>query len=1337
VGIYVKDGDITGSQTYHFAIDGGVGLYLVNDVVSYHGKIELAGNSTTTNRSIGVYVSDGITGVLGNDMEITGADAIGIYLATNGVSGANISYHGDLSIVSTGSTLSNRGVGVVLDTGAAFTLGSGGKIEIGGNNNIGFYVKTGATLNVAGGQVSNTVDGVFAYIDDGTIHFSSSTPINIDYANVIVSGSLGVILNDTTIHVGRRGLQGSNGASVTNSALGTMKGSVDEAKALVGTSGATLHNSGSIQLSGEKSVGIYAEGGAVANSSGSVSVGKKSVAYYAGEDVGGVGGTIHVTGTSIAGAGGTIFFANGGDIHYNGANIVVGKEVTVLTLANIGSNVDFFGKTITMGEKGVGVFVTDTGDYQTISNLGSIGVGKEGTGIYLNNAVAFTGNVGMEILGESGIGILTTKNGNITYGGNLTSTASGVKGILSTGTGTLQNNGNIKLIGDSSIGIYGENTAAMINSGTGVVEIGSGNASGKAVAIYGKNAGSVNNAGLVKMQEKAVGIYGKNAVVGNSGTIQSTGKHNTGIYTEGGSVSNTGNIQLKDSSNGIFVKNGAALTNMGNVQVGNTKSAGLYGAGTTPVDHLSGTVTGGKQSVGVASESGALTVAAGANIVMNEESTYIYTESGTGTSGSNLNLSNYSIGMYTKDGTLINNGIITTGQSHVSAASQKISVGMATGTKDGLGNPIGGGAVVNNGTILIPHDYGVGMIANNPTGTASNHGTIGITGENAYGMEGSNGAVITNHGVIKANGRKVRGMAGTGNAIMINETTGKIEVNGLDAVGIYAEHGAQVWNRGEIIIDGGGKVGIHIGQGGILKNTGTITIKNGGMAIQNDGETTVNIGIITIEDGGPKVTVGDIVYDLPTLINGGYIHYVDEALDFGKVKIASTEGNIGTISAASFAKGEFIVLANATQGNNHPVQVVQYLKGAVNLPNSGSVHAISHSVTWLADLQQDPDDPDITRIVLVKIPYAELTAGTKAYEFGKGLDEIYVPAYGTELKMFDAIDMISDKDELGETFDMELRGNVYANIQHRMEDIRESFEMSYEQMSQERLYTKESLKVGAIMGGGKFKDRNPGVEDYEYKSAGFMVVKEYEHRRYGRKSGWSLGFANTEYDFTYGSKEKAYSVNVGVGYEDYVGGSQRLKYHGRVELTSSRHETVRKIHLSNGVYSNKGEFWSYEAIWKNKLRYEIPGMGDGKVRGGVFVGLDVGYGKFDKFGEKGDGIRLEVKGEDLVMVRPGIGGEVTFTQHMRRGKIMVTGVARAEYELGKYYDGANQAKLKETHADYYDLEEPKEMKEILKVGAQVKYETIGGHSVGVEVNREAGSRENSRYGVHFMYRFGK
>ncbi|SQJ03172.1 Uncharacterised protein [Fusobacterium ulcerans] len=1312
IGVYVNSGDITGNTAYNFDIDGGIGIYLKNNAVSYTGTMSVTGDSTVANRTIGIYVDPSITGTLGAKINVTGEDALGIYLAENLGVAANITYNGELNITS--SSTANKGIGALLEQGSTFTLGAGGKVDIGGTNNMGFYVKNGANLNVSGGTVTNTAAGIFAYLDNGNLHFTSGTPVNINFANVIVSGALGNILNDTAITVGTSGLQGDSGATITNSNLGTINGNVINAKAMVGTGvGTTLTNAGTINLTGNTSIGMYTENFAVGTSTGHVSVGDKSAAYYVGAD-----GTMNISGTASVGEDSTLLFGAGGTINYTGADIVMSNKSIALTLSDSASLVDFNNREVTTGTEGTGIFLTGTGDISKVTNLDKLNVSNKSTGIFMDNNVALNTGIKIDLTGTEAIGVFTTNNGNINYSGNIDSSTVKNKGIINTGTGTTVNSGTMKLMGDSSIGMYSEN-GTMINNSS--IEVGNGAYTGlilnSAVAMYGKNVTSVSNTGNIEIGKDAVGIFGENTVVTNSNFIQSTGAKSTGIYGLQGSASNAGNIGLGDSSNGIFVKNGTMITNTGNITVGNTNSAGIYGAGTTSVDHNSGTITAGKESVGIATENGNITVANGAVINVGTDSSYIYSASGTGTNNTNLSLSDHSIGMYTKSGTMINNANITVGKSTVvSGLPPKISVGMAAES----------GIVENSslGYIYVPNDHGVGMVANDG-GHGINRGNIKVDGKLAYGMQATKYSTLENYGLITVDGANSRGMAATDNSIVRNHTTGTITVNGADSEGIYADYKATVENYGTINVNGAGRTGIYLGTDGVLLNKGTINISGGEGVVEGSGSLT-NVGDITIN--GPTASIDGV-----TITNTGTIT-VNGALDFGTITLGSTAGHIGTINAESFNKGQFIVLPNVTQGSNHDMYTVQYLNGITNVPNHGSITAISHSVSFIADVQKDDTDPNLIRIVMVKIPYKKLLSGTEAIEFGKGLDEIYAGAANKELEMFDALDMISDKDELGATFDNELRGNVYANIQTRMLDINEVFTTSYENLKNNRLYSRETLKIGAIMTGGETKSKRAGVEDYESKSLGTMILKEYDHMKYGRISNWSVGFTQTKFDFDPGSKETVYSLNAGVGFEDYIKDSKNLKYYTRGEISVNHHETDRKIHLSSGTYENTGKFWSGTVEWKNKLRYDIP-LDSEKINLGVFGTFNLGYGKFEDFKESGDGIELDIESRDMYIVRPGVGADIAFNKYAQSGKYSLIGKATAEYELGKVYDGANKAKIKNTDAGYYDLEKPKKVKDIIKIGAELKYETREGHSIGFEVTRQEGSIDATRYGVNLMYRF--
>lgn len=336
--------------------------------------------------------------------------------------------------------------------------------------------------------------------------------------------------------------------------------------------------------------------------------------------------------------------------------------------------------------------------------------------------------------------------------------------------------------------------------------------------------------------------------------------------------------------------------------------------------------------------------------------------------------------------------------------------------------------------------------------------------------------------------------------------------------------------------------------------------------------------------------------------------------------------------------------------------------------------------------------------------------------------------------MFDAIDNISNKDELGAVMDNEIRGNIYANMQERILEINDTFDNAYDKLRHDKLYSKESLKIGTIMAGGKVNYSNPSISDYEHRTIGVMFIKEYDTRKTGRKFNWSLGFAQTKFDLDNDSKETAYSINLGLAYESYLGNSLDFKWLSRAEVSVNHHDVDRKIHLSNGTYTNNGKYWSGKGIWTNQIRHEFISESN-RIKAGIFGSMKLGYGMSQDFKETGDGLRLSVKSQDMYFVRPGIGGDIAFTKYTNRGKLVFTAKASYEYEFGKEYDGANQAKIRDTSSGYYNLEKPKEMNGIIKIGGELKYVHKSGNSIGVEIIRKEGNVDSTRVGLNFLYRF--
>ncbi|MDR1835280.1 MAG: autotransporter outer membrane beta-barrel domain-containing protein, partial [Fusobacteriaceae bacterium] len=300
-------------------------------------------------------------------------------------------------------------------------------------------------------------------------------------------------------------------------------------------------------------------------------------------------------------------------------------------------------------------------------------------------------------------------------------------------------------------------------------------------------------------------------------------------------------------------------------------------------------------------------------------------------------------------------------------------------------------------------------------------------------------------------------------------------------------------------------------------------------------------------------------------------------------------------------------------------------------------------------------------------------------------------------------------------------------------DVKDTIESTREGLRENSLYTKENMRIGAMVAGGDTKDPNAGVEDYEYKTAGFMALKEYAIRRTDERAWWDFAFGVTNFDFDFGSKEKIYTLEGGAGYSRPLDKNNRIQWHVQGTASVNRHETTRKIELGGVAYHNQGDYYSAVGEVQNKLRYEITSA-SGLIKGGLFATFDLGYGKIKDFKEKGDGIELAFKEADFKIVRPGAGADITGSKYTKNGKFSLSGKLTYTHDLGKLYDGPNQMKIAETSADYYALELPDKGRNEVKISAQAKYETKTGVSVGLDVTRTEGSMDSTRYGMNFAVR---
>ncbi|ACZ09270.1 Uncharacterised protein [Sebaldella termitidis] len=634
-------GQGNGSEIYNNgAVEIGnnsVGLYGNDiDIIENLSGAVIKDKGTSNTGIYNIKTTSGATAINNNGLIELGNDGVGIY-AENSV----ITNTGNIIV---GDKVNKNSLGIYAKDSILNDIGN---VKV-GNSGIAYYGDN-STLNLNAASVDIGNDGVLAYgINNTFIDYNLGNKTTSENTFVYLINS-NVDFNNAEITVGKNGLGVyQDGASST---LGYKKLYVKENGAGIYGYQTNLFNVGDIELTEKNSVGIIAEDSDATNNAlktiktnDSNSVGIYSVLKNAlplksvinnGEinvsgdkSIGIYGNTLNSAGASL----GTIEIWNNNSIKLGNAsninNAIIGIYGTEGTEINTNAVSTIFG-----GSNVVGIY-SDNG---IIDHKGLIDVQDNSVGVYAsggtanidNNSAIKVGNNGAVALYVNDGGVLTNNSSNITVGNESIigySKDSGTllknTGNLSVGTesvafysssGEIENSGTLTSTGDGVIFFYG-NSGKITNSG---VINGSGN--GYGVGIYGKASEIINTNNITLGDSKivnasnpsdsnnrySVGIYGDSSKIYNDGNI-SLGESGIGIYSyrqsddlindsnalitsnkdkaigilaevgNGKKVINKGEINLSGKESiGIALNNGVILENTGKIQVSGDKSIGI------------------------------------------------------------------------------------------------------------------------------------------------------------------------------------------------------------------------------------------------------------------------------------------------------------------------------------------------------------------------------------------------------------------------------------------------------------------------------------------------------------------------------------------------------------------------------------------------------------------------------------------------------------------------------------------------------------------------------------------------------------------------------------------
>ena len=949
--------------TYGIDLDGNVniGEYATKSAgarIQKEGSVTVKGNITIEN---GAEQNYGAV-VEGEDYTRT---------ARTGGTGTVQNKIGRIDIVGGGNinVNGNNSLGYVLLKGAGSNAGN---ITVNSDNSLGFYGNKGQFDN--SGNITTTGEGSHAVVlqNKGSGATGAAKTLTFDNTgNITVNtaGTVGIYAQDGSqfSHTGsgKKITAGSGAVGIYTTGSGTS-----------GTVSSEIEAQGS--TSNKTGIGVYSDGNSVTtfNTGAKLTLGEGTVGLYSAKN-NKFETTFAINGldTEIGKKSVLAYFGGAGTSTENTVNITkntlqhlnitkMGEKSALFygasgSTVNIADNVTIAGATGSTIDDSAQVLVTDGGNANI--NSGKTLTSKLKTTISGLNGATVTNEGTLALTGKDGaVGIYsnasTVKNKKIITTANADSVA--IYGKASS-TLTNESTGEITTSVNSSVGILADNSTVTNESGGKITTSGTGSA-----GIYGTNNSIIKNAGAITTEETgSAGIYANesNATNESTGTITSKKGSSAGIYAVSTNAKNTKNegtieVGLAGSPEingvGIYAEGHQNVENTGNINIRIKNSIGIYGKGTDTVIENKKNITSdtsASDAIGImADKVKKVTNSSGAKIeLQGKNSVGIYgKESEIENSGSILitktDNDSKSVGILADKGTATNKGTIKVdgGQSagmlglNGATITNDATTGVITITGDAsAGMYVENSLPSNAGTINIESNESAGIFAkitDAVTRSIENTGTIklGGTGKTeSVGMYAEIGSAATgtttldNKNQITVDQEKSVGMFvknGTndktkGKAVN-NATTGKIDLNAKETVGIYTDNAEGV-NDNEINVKNENSAGMYGSNDSDITNTKTINVlheKSAGMYALDSNATNTATGTITLT-GSTGANSGSAGMYGKLTSNATKADYT--ILNQGQIQLTSVTKNVGIYGTTGASVTKKLTLQNEKEIN--------------------------------------------------------------------------------------------------------------------------------------------------------------------------------------------------------------------------------------------------------------------------------------------------------------------------------------------------------------------------------------------------------------------------------------
>ena len=1121
------------------------------------------------------------------------------------------------------------------------------KINLKSGNNVRAILSSSDIADLG----EQTAVGLANYVGD-EINLETNTSVNVDRtdktSDAVGVGSVGLFADDGRINV---------------------------------ASGATINVEKENNFVNGSSVGIYASNGARVSNAGTVNVGGK--------------GSIGILGMTRR------IDANGNPFSSGSTSLELRNENTGVI------NMD--------GESAVGMYVLNNHSFSfnPINNGYNDGIinisGNNAIGMLTTGAHTYNSNIININSDQGGIGIYATAG---TVANRHTSmTGSGAGSVINLKSSVSKDNPNI--------GIYTE----ILEDGYGSVISNSGDIIGgdNTYGIYGE--ATAHDTGKIKLGNNSVGIF--------------TTANATGYFTD--LTVTDGEIEVGNNSKGIFVSGSAAanVINGAKMTIGDNSFAYVLDTKEIPADPITGTPV--IQSVLESNSTDETKLGNNSIFIYSSDKTALITNNTPLRTTGNKNYGIYASGEITNladmdfSAGVGNVGIlnvrdigsttskavngqlgaasqptITVGKSDV--INENYSIGMAAGYLDKDGVLKQTGHVENYGKIDVVGEGGIGMYAAGSGSMAINHvgAEINLSGQDSIGMYLTDSAIGENYGTIRTapNNTKdgIVGVVANNNAVIKNY--GTIEIKGEGNTGILLANGGDNEGNDPVNLDGAeGVVRKRIEPTGKKINGVEIVAPGNGTAtIKRNGKPVVPTLVDTIPAKPNEITAGATTLDLrntvlaeaPSLTRASSLGmYVDTS---GRQFTNPIQGlehltnlkNVNLIfgiEATSYTNSKDIKVGeNILNPYNKIIsKISRNGKTKFNL-NSGSL-------TWIATGTQDASGK-FNAVYLSKIPYTSFAKDKNTYNFMDGLEQRYGAKNASlrEESLFNKLNQIGkgEPELFAQAID-EMKGNQYANTQQRVQATGDILDKEFNYLKNEwSNLSKDSNKIKTFGAKGEYKTNTAGIKDYKNNAYGVAYVHEDETVKLGESTGWYTGIVHNTFKFKDlgNSKEEQLQAKLGVFKSVPFDENNSLNWTISGDIFAGYNKMNRRFLVVDEVFNAKGRYHTYGLGLKNQLSSEFRLSESFTFKPYVAIGLE--YGRVSKVREKSGEIKLEVKSNDYLSVRPEIGTELAYKHNFGAGAFKASVGVAYENELGRVANANNKARVANTSADWYDLRGEKE-----------------------------------------------